>query len=239
MIHRRRILYNKPSSFYSPCRISHPTGLKLILWPSRFTFVKVKNTITNACKPARKSANLNGVSLFFVLAGRTLLMLQSIKRAHRLDANNPDLHSCLVLFMRHTDASQLEGAVAEVVKRQTSEIFSNLNASQFNANFLKKNSKSLPHLFQAARMMYLLDPSAQAKALSLATNLNDVDGVTLPICVRVLDALRNNDFGPCDTAIADYIEKCHKRFPYATAFRPPEPKMPIANHQDKENSITN
>lgn len=154
-----------------------------------------------------------------MISGRTLLMLQSIKRAHRLDPNNPDLHSCLVLFMRHTDEAKLEGAVAEVVKLQTSEIFSNSDASQFNADFLKKNGKSLPHLFQAARMMYLLDPTAQAKALWLATNLDGLDGVTLPICVRVLDALRNNDFGPCDSAIADYIDKCHKRFPYATAFQ--------------------
>lgn len=165
-------------------------------------------------------------------------MLQSIKRAHRLDSNNPDLHSCLVRFLRHTAAEHLEGAVAEVVKRQTSEIFSSRDAAQFNADFLKKNSNSLPHLLQTARMTYLLDPTAQAKALSLIANFDGLTAVNLNNCTRVLDALRNNDFGACDAAIEDYIDKCHKRFPYATAFRPPEAKV-TANHQDKENSIKN
>ncbi|XP_015598705.1 N-alpha-acetyltransferase 15, NatA auxiliary subunit [Cephus cinctus] len=170
--------------------------------------------------------------------GRTLLMLQSIKRAHQLDANNPDLHACLVRFLQHTGASQLEGAVAEVVKRQTSGIFSNSDAVQLNANYLKMNNKSLPHLLQGARMLYLLDPSAQAKALSLITNIDGSEGVNLENCTRVLEALRNGDLGQCDSSISSYTAKCEKHFPYATAFRPPEPKS-IVNHQDKENSIKN
>ncbi|XP_011297851.1 N-alpha-acetyltransferase 15, NatA auxiliary subunit [Fopius arisanus] len=175
--------------------------------------------------------------------GRTLLMLQSIKRAHRLDSNNPDLHSCLVRFLRHTGASPLEGPVAQVVKHQTREIFSNSDAVQFNTDFLQKNLTSLPHLLQCARMLYLLDSTSQSKALSLATGLDDLTGVTLPISTRVLEALRANDFGPCDDAIDDYMNKCHKRFPYATAFRPPQTKAvhfnAALNRQDKENSIKN
>ncbi|XP_063988506.1 N-alpha-acetyltransferase 15, NatA auxiliary subunit isoform X2 [Diachasmimorpha longicaudata] len=176
--------------------------------------------------------------------GRTLLMLQSIKRAHRLDSSNPDLHSCLVRFLRHTAASPLEGPVAEVVQHQTREIYPNSDAVQFNIEFLQKNKTSLPHLLQGARMLYLLDPTSQWKALSLATGIDDLTGVTLPICTRVLEALRANDFGPCDAAIDDYMNKCHKRFPYATAFRPPEAKPPVQlnaalNRQDKENSIKN
>ncbi|KAK0183435.1 hypothetical protein PV327_001478 [Microctonus hyperodae] len=175
----------------------------------------------------------------YIRKGKTLLMLQSIKRAHRLDANNPDLHSCLIRFLRHTAAQHLEGSVAEVVKRQTSEIFPTTDAVKFNSEFLKKNINSLPHLLQAGRMLYLLDPTAQSKALSLVTNIDGgLEGVILNNCTRVLDSLRNNDFGNCEAAIEDYIEKCHKRFPYATAFRPPENKINV-NHQDKENSIKN
>ncbi|KAM0724811.1 N-alpha-acetyltransferase 15, NatA auxiliary subunit [Formica fusca] len=173
----------------------------------------------------------------YIRKGRTLLMLRSIKRAHRLDANNPDLHTCLVRFLLHTSKMQLEGAVGEVVKRQTVGIFSSTKTAQLNAEYLKKNRNSLAHLLQAARMLYVLDPSAQTKALSLATNIENLEGVTLQNCTKVLEALRNGDFGHCDDTIADYVAKCHVRFPFATAFRPPEPKA--NNHQEKENSIKN
>ena len=169
------------------------------------------------------------------------MMLRSINRAYRLDPNNPELHTCLVRFLQHTNASPLEGAVAEVVKRQTSGIFSSSSAEQLNAQFLKKNSKSLPHLFQGARMMYLLDPSAQSKALSLVTNIEDLEDVSLEICTRLLEALRNGDFGSCESTICDFRAKSHYRFPYATAFRLPEvsePKVTV-NHQEKENSMKN
>lgn len=165
-------------------------------------------------------------------------MLKSIKRAHGLDPSNPDLHSCLVRFMLHTQRSQLEGPVAEVVNRQTEGIYSTVTASQSNADFLKKNRNSLPHLLQGARMLYVLDPSAQEKALSLITDFENLEGVTLPNCTKVLESLRNGDFGQCETTIADYMAKSHKRFPYATAFRPPETKV-TTNHQEKENSIKN
>jgi len=164
-------------------------------------------------------------------------MLRSIKRAHRLDMNNPDLHTCLVRFLLHTSKSPLEGAVGEVVKRQTAGIFSSTKAAQVNAEYLKKNRNSLPHLLQGARMLYVLDPSAQMKALSLVTSIEELEGMTLQNCTKVLDALRNGDFGHCDDTIADYMTKCHVRFPFATAFRPPEPKT--NNHQEKENSIKN
>ncbi|XP_074100455.1 N-alpha-acetyltransferase 15/16 [Cotesia typhae] len=174
----------------------------------------------------------------YIRKAKILLMLRSIKRAHRLDANNPELHSCLVRFLKLTiNQQQLEGPVAKVIKRQTSEIFSTTDPVKFNGEFLNKNKKSLPHLFQAGRMMYLLDSSAQEKALSLVINCCDDDnacnangnesngglvGVNLNNCVRILEALRNNDFGPCDEAVDKYTAKCHKRFPYAAAFKPPE-----------------
>lgn len=164
-------------------------------------------------------------------------MLRSIKRAHRLDANNPDLHTCLVRFLLHTSKTPLEGAVGEVVKRQTVGIFSSTKAAQLNSEFLKKSRNSLAHLLQAARMLYVLDPSAQQKALSLVSNIDELDGVTLQNCTKVLEALRNGDFGHCDDTIEDFMTKCHVRFPFATAFRPPEPKT--NNHQEKENSIKN
>ncbi|XP_043497119.1 N-alpha-acetyltransferase 15, NatA auxiliary subunit [Polistes fuscatus] len=155
----------------------------------------------------------------YIRKGRTLLMLRSIKRAHRLDANNPDLHTCLVRFLLNTNRLSLEGAVGEVVKRQTADIFSDSTAVQLNTEYLKKNSTSLPHLLQGARMLYLLDPSAQTRALSLVTNVDELENVTLKNCTKVLESMQNGDFGYCDSTIAEFITKCRERFPYATAFR--------------------
>lgn len=170
----------------------------------------------------------------YIRKERTLLMLRSINRAHRLDPNNPELHSCLVRFLRHTNKSHLEGALAEVVKRQTSGIFSSCSAEQLNAQYLKKNSKSLPHLFQGARMMYFLDPTVQAKALSLIADIDSLENVSLDVCTRLLLSLQKGDFGSCESTTADFRVKCHSRFPYATAFRPQEiveAKVTV-NHQD-------
>lgn len=165
-------------------------------------------------------------------------MLQSIKRAHHLDSNNPDLHSCIVRFLHHTAEANLDGPVAEVIKRQTIDIYSTSDPVKLNDEFLNKNNNSLPHLLQAGRMLYLLDSSSQVKALSLVTGFDNLNGVTLKTCTKVFEALRNNDFGCCDTATDDYMKKCQQRFPYATAFRTQEQKI-IPNHQDKENSIQN
>jgi hypothetical protein len=175
-----------------------------------------------------------------LLAGRTLLMLRSINRAHRLEPNNPELHSCLVRFLRHTGSSNHDSIVNEVIKRQSTGIFANTNASQLNSDYLNKNSKSLPHLLQGARMLYLLDPTSQQKAITLTTNLDSsLKSVNLENCTKVLEALRNGDFGLCEQAIADYTSKCHERFPYAMAFHPPESKQQqhqqlLINHQESK-----
>ncbi|XP_053975392.1 N-alpha-acetyltransferase 15, NatA auxiliary subunit isoform X2 [Hylaeus anthracinus] len=174
----------------------------------------------------------------YIRKGRTLLMLKSIKRAHGLDPNNPYLHTCLVRFMLHTFQSPLEWAVSEVVKRQTSGIYTSLTPMQLNREFLKANRNSLPHLLQAARMMYVIDPSDQGTALYLISNF-DLESVTLQTCTEVLESLRNGDLGPPIPNLIDkFVVRCHKRFPYATAFRPPETKA-TTNHQEKENFIKN
>ncbi|KAJ8676612.1 hypothetical protein QAD02_012399, partial [Eretmocerus hayati] len=178
----------------------------------------------------------------YIRKGRTLLMLRSIKRAHRLDPNNPELHSCLVRFLKHVAGATLDQTVSEVVRRQSISIFGQAaDAAKLNADFLAKNDSSLPHRLQAARMLHLFDPSQQKKAIALATSIDPASvtsGLTLPNCVRVLEALRAGDLGSCECDLAEYTTKCHERFPYATAFRPPDatsstsPKpQPLVNHQ--------
>lgn len=46
---------------------------------------------------------------------------------------------------------------------------------------------------------------------------------SLQICTDVLRSLRDGDFGKCDAQLDDYIKQCQKKFPYAAAFKPPQP----------------
>lgn len=173
-------------------------------------------------------------------------MLRSIKRAYTLEPNNPDLHCCLVRFLRHTSESTLSNIVSEVVKRQSADIFSNNAASALNTEFLAKNSKSLPHLLQGARMLYLLDPKSQLRAIDLVCKLDNLKAVNLQNCTKVLEALQKGDFGLCEDAIHEFSTKCHQLFPFATAFRPSEKQQHsqtqitqplLVNHQEKEASL--
>ena len=159
-------------------------------------------------------------------------MLRSIKRAHFLDPNNPELHSCLVRFLQHTERANLEGSlVGEVVRRQTGDLFKGRSAVHLNADFLERNSNSLPHLLQGARMLYLLEPATQQQAISTVTSLESIYGVTLKNCRKVLEALNNGDFGSCEHVIDEYKARCHDLFPFASAFNPPEIKPTLLHQQ--------
>lgn len=180
---------------------------------------------------------------------KPLLMLQSIKRAHRLDPNNPKLHSYLILY--HGCLTQWQGSldasVATVLKQEMEPIFRGRDPHQMNAEFLAANSKSLEALFESARMMYHLDPSQQEAAIKLATTLDkNIEGVNLQNCTEVLQALKNGEFGSCPEQVADYKARCHVQFPYAQVFRPPSTSCqssPTAesNHisEGKENCVSN
>ena len=99
-------------------------------------------------------------------------MLRSIKRAFNLDQNNPELHSCLVRFLQHTKDSKLDDIVKDVVKHHSKTIFSNKDVATLNKEFLDNNQESLPHRLQGARMLYLLDPTSQARAIKYVTDLD-------------------------------------------------------------------
>lgn len=181
---------------------------------------------------------------------KPLLMLQSIKRAYRLDPNNPKLHSCLIVYNGYLARWQgsLEAPVATVLKQEMEPVFRGRDAHQMNTEFLAANSKSLEALFESARMMYRLDPSKQETAIKLATSLDkDITGVDLQNCTKILEALKSEEFGSCPAQVADYEARCHLQFPYAQVFRPPSSSTcqssPSAetNHvsDSKENCISN
>ena len=82
---------------------------------------------------------------------KPLLMLQSIKRAHRLDPNNPKLHSYLILYHGYLARWQgnLDASVATVLKQEMEPIFRARDPHQMNAEFLAANSNSLEALLES------------------------------------------------------------------------------------------
>jgi len=78
-------------------------------------------------------------------------MLQSIKRAHRLDPNNPKLHSYLILYHGYLTRWQgsLDASVATVLKQEMEPIFRARDPHQMNAEFLAANSNSLEALLES------------------------------------------------------------------------------------------
>lgn len=102
-------------------------------------------------------------------------MLQSIKRAHKLDANNSKLHSCLIRFHEfiNQNTEDWEPAIEEVVKQEAKILFGDKDAKQLNNEFLERHSKSLEHVLEGAKMIYHLDPKNQNDALRLITNFDN------------------------------------------------------------------
>ena len=91
---------------------------------------------------------LNDVLVF---SDKPLLMLQSVKRAFRLDPESPKLHSCLIIYHDYLAQCQggLEAPVETVLKQEIEPIFRGRDARQMNAEFLEANPKSLEALFES------------------------------------------------------------------------------------------
>lgn len=165
----------------------------------------------------------------YLRKNRPLLMLQSIKRAFRLDPQCPRLHAHMCTF--HSLVSQrkdLPGPIVTVLEKEMAELYQSKDAQQLNEEFLSQHSRSFPHLVEGCRMMYFLDASKQKQALQMMTSLNnDLEGVTIEHCLQTLECLTKGDMGSCEAELLQFRTACHERFPLATAFRPPQSS---ANH---------
>lgn len=119
---------------------------------------------------------------------KVLLMLQSIKRAYRLDASHPKLHSCLIRFYEFINQSKdgWDVAVEQVVKQEVKVLFEDKDAKQLNKEFLARHSKSLEHVLEGAKMLYYLDPKNQSDALNLVINCdNNYNDVNIEVSIAM------------------------------------------------------
>uniref|UniRef100_A0A4W3KJG4 N-alpha-acetyltransferase 15, NatA auxiliary subunit a n=1 Tax=Callorhinchus milii TaxID=7868 RepID=A0A4W3KJG4_CALMI len=149
---------------------------------------------------------------------KSLLMLQSVKRAFAIDPDNAWLHECLVRFFKTGMVNKL---VSPLNKQWLSLFESFLNAP-FQITFPQLVAKPFSIVVTAAKMMYYLDPSSQKRAVELATGLDEfLANRSIQICVKALEALWDGHLGDSKETAEIYRAQCHKIFPYALAFMPP------------------
>jgi len=78
-------------------------------------------------------------------------MLQSIKRAWRIEPENALVHSCLVRFLVfRSSVDDLAPAVTQVIHSETQSIFQARDARQMNAQYLARHGRSLPARLEGA-----------------------------------------------------------------------------------------
>jgi len=172
-------------------------------------------------------------------------MLQSIKRAHRLNSAHPKLHSCLVRFcgVLNQNKDTLDPVVKEVIEQEKVMLLKSKDAAQLNRDYLDTYCNSLEAVLEGARMLYYLNPKMQSTALGLVTNLdNKYQDVNITTCDSVLKSLKKGDFGQCDSQVEEFMNKCQVLFPHAGNFRSPSsPLVCESNHvpPDQDNYSSN
>lgn len=114
---------------------------------------------------------------------KLLLMLQSIKRAQKIDAGNAQLHACIIRFVRALDrqAADIVPAVRAVIDKQLGELLGGKSALELNAEVLRERAQSAQHVLQAAHQLYELDAQRRDEAVALCTRVEQFARMTLEV----------------------------------------------------------
>jgi len=168
---------------------------------------------------------------------KPLLMLQSIKRAMKVNASDPRLHGCLIRFQKFVEerGSGFAGPVNQVIDQETQSFFTNKStARERNEQFIQSHSNTLDHRLVGAKMQALLDPSNLESAVQLVTKLDDsIKEISLQTCAEAYDLLLSGDFGAAGSNSAEsYRQVCQTFFPYATKFNLNSPNSTTEEDQD-------
>lgn len=119
----------------------------------------------------------------YIRKNKMLLMLQSIKRARSIDANNAHLHLCIVKFakaLKQLNLSELNEYVRNVIEKETVDLFGGKSIDAINDEFLKQNANSFLHVLNSAQSLYELDASKKDTAIKLISDFS-FDKVTLEV----------------------------------------------------------
>ncbi|XP_076045316.1 N-alpha-acetyltransferase 15/16 isoform X2 [Oratosquilla oratoria] len=163
----------------------------------------------------------------YIRKGKPLLMLQALKRAMKVDAENPELHTCTVQFLQYR-RQKLSGLVSndpviEVINQEVERLLPTTDPTQLNEDFINRHKEWLPHRLQAAKSMVLLDSVQRDRSLTIATSLDDqLQGRTLKVCEQVLEWLESRAFNATAEEVSRFKAHSLAIYPRARVFMPPQ-----------------
>lgn len=115
---------------------------------------------------------------------KLLLMLQSIKRAQKIDPTDAQLHACIIRFVQalNRQSADIAPAVRSVIDKQVALLLGGKSAVDVNAKVLQENSQSAQHVLQASHQLYELDAKRRDEAVALCTAVENFPQISLEVC---------------------------------------------------------
>ncbi|CAF1021988.1 unnamed protein product [Adineta steineri] len=176
-----------------------------------------------------------------------LLMLRCLKRMKKLDTNNAKFHSCLMKFLK---MMELEPVTDERLRTIIDDELKTFNVKQgdsirkiedLNEEFLKKNSNSLTHRAEAAKVMLLINPTNNLKAIEYLTTLDpNFTDQNLKVCTNIYENMQSDDYGPIEKSILEkYRNQCHNLWPQANIFQSTPPSLAHSSNNGETNGGNN
>ncbi|CAF0922384.1 unnamed protein product [Rotaria sordida] len=156
-----------------------------------------------------------------------LLMLRCLKRMKKLDTNHPKLHSCLMKFLKLVKTEPIVDERLRTLIDEELKIFdikqedSIKNIEEFNENFIKNHSNSLSYRAEAVKIMLLINPKNNFKAIEFLTTLNSnfIDQ-NLKVCSNIYENMQLGDYGSIESSIIEkYRLECNHLWPQANLFQ--------------------
>ncbi|KJE95561.1 NMDA receptor-regulated protein 1 [Capsaspora owczarzaki ATCC 30864] len=148
---------------------------------------------------------------------KPLLMLQSLKRAQRIDANNADLHKAIVQFALRVAANgaTYQPTVSTVINQALPELLNKQTPKQFVEAY---KPATLLQVLRNAEARLLVDPASKSQAIKLVVDAaSKASDATIETFSTVQNALATT-FG--DKASATVVaDLARKQYPRATLWK--------------------
>eukprot|EP00658_Telonema_sp_P-2_P001362 TRINITY_DN1050_c0_g1_i5.p1 TRINITY_DN1050_c0_g1~~TRINITY_DN1050_c0_g1_i5.p1 ORF type:complete len:790 (-),score=238.19 TRINITY_DN1050_c0_g1_i5:374-2743(-) len=157
----------------------------------------------------------------YLQLGKHLLCAQALLRAVKIDATDPDLHSCLIEFCLHVQANtDIQPVVAQVLSEVVQELLGEHAGVQalsdhYRCTVVAKGSAA--HMMAAAKSWVVLDASKLNEAAQFVSNLQG--SISFDQAIQVHQLLEGW-LGANDERTKQYFQACASKFPVATYFNP-------------------
>ena len=155
-----------------------------------------------------------------------LLMAQAIKRGMKIDPESPAVHTCIIDFVLQISSlsEQDNSLVTKILTMEKSTMLAGADPFTYTSEYLNKHQFSLPHIVAGIQSMHQLQPDNLEQNLENLTALDDdLEGISLEICIKVCKLLESKTFGQCSSQLKEYKEKCKSFYPLAAYFTPSPP----------------